>query len=466
MILLNLIIKPVWIFGIDRQVQIHVGAAVYGKYFALMSLVYIFNILLDIGISNYANRHIAADITTVPAIFGNGIAAKALLSFIYTIVIVIIAKGSGINDNRLLLSLIMIQILSSLLLFGRGIVSALQLFKTDAFLSVTDRTLLIFMAGLWLYTSLFKKVFTIYDFAWLQVVTIASTLVICFFVLLKKKVFSRIVLDKAGIYEIVKQSLPFALTVFFMGLHNRTDAFLLERLHKNGPSEAGIYAAAYRLLDAANMIGYLFAAMLVSYWSKHVTEKQVLKKSLLFSHQLLIPSGILLATVSIFLNQRIYLLLYHHTNEYGGEILRLCLIAIVPYFITHIYGTMLTATGNIKTYMWIVLFSAIINITTNSLLIPVWGAKACVTISLCSQSLLAVLTILFVKKQTGLSVGAILWFKYFVVAAAIAVSLMLLGNTRIGIWATLISITCIWIVMMNLLQIFSIRSFLKLMNEK
>jgi O-antigen/teichoic acid export membrane protein len=251
-----------------------------------------------------------------------------------------------------------------------------------------------------------------------------------------------------------------------MGLHNRTDAFLLERLHKNGPHEAGIYAAAYRLLDAANMIGYLFAAILFSYWSKHTEEKQVLKKSLLFSHQLLIPAGILLAMVSIFLNQGLYSLLYHHTDEYGGEILQWCLVTIVPYFITHLYGTMLTVTGNIKLYMWIVLLSAIINVVANFLIVPVLGAKACVIISLCTQSLVAILTVISTKRQTGLSVGTKLWIKYFIIGIIEAASLFLLSKTALGIWTILLSVAGIWLVAMNLLNIFSIRSFLKLMNEK
>lgn len=466
MILLNLIIKPVWIFGIDRQVQLQVGADVYGKYFALLSLVYIFNILLDIGITNYTNRYVAADISTLPAMLGNGVAAKFILSFIYTIIVVVIAKGSGIKDNRLLLLLILMQILSSLLLFCRGIVSGLQLFKTDAFLSVIDRALLILIAGLWLFTSSFKKLFTIYDFAWIQVVTITFALFVSIIVLFKQKVFYKVAFDRLGFFKIIKQSLPFALTVFFMGLHNRTDAFLLERLHKNGPYEAGIYAAAYRLLDAANMVGFLFAAMLVSYWSKHIKERQVLKKSLLFSHQLLIPSGILLAVASIFLNQKLYVLLYHHTNNYGGEILRWCLITIVPYFITHIYGTMLTATGNIKLYMRIVLLPAIINIAANFFIIPAFGAKACVLISLCTQSLLAILTIINTKKQTGLSISYLVWIKYFVIATVVAVSLFFLDKTSLSIWSILLLIVGIWVITMNLLKIFSIRFFLKLMKEK
>ena len=466
MILLNVIIKPVWIFGIDRQVQIQVGANVYGKYFALISLAFIFNILLDIGITNYANRNIATNNTLLPYIMGNSLVAKFFLSILYAVILVMIAMGSGINNVKLLLILILLQILSSLLLFGRGVVSALQLFKTDAFLSIIDKALLIIVAGVWLYMPYFKKQFDIYEFAWMQVVTIGVTIIICCIVLAGKKAFANIKFDKKGASKIIMQSIPFALTVFFMGMHNRTDAFLLERLHSNGAQEAGVYASAYRLLDAANMLGYLFATILISYWSKLASEKPVIQKSLSFSHQLLIPTGILLASAAVILNKPLYYLLYHHTNSYAEEILQWCLITVVPYFITHIYGTLLTAVGKIKSFMRIVLLCAIINVTANVIAIPLWGAKACVLIGLCSQSLLAVLSIIAVKRETGHGVRTSLWFKYLLIAVITVCSFILLNKLDISVWAKLIAAALIWVAAMNVLQIFSIRSFLKLMSEK
>ena len=37
LILLNVLVKPLWIFGIDRQVQNITGYAAYGGYFALLN---------------------------------------------------------------------------------------------------------------------------------------------------------------------------------------------------------------------------------------------------------------------------------------------------------------------------------------------------------------------------------------------------------------------------------------------
>ena len=47
MVLLNLLVKPIAIFGIDAQVQNVVGAEEYGIYFSLLNFTYLFNIFLD-----------------------------------------------------------------------------------------------------------------------------------------------------------------------------------------------------------------------------------------------------------------------------------------------------------------------------------------------------------------------------------------------------------------------------------
>jgi hypothetical protein len=58
-ILLNLLVKPFFILGIDAEVQNRVGEAVYGNYFALLNFSFLLNILLDLGTTNYNTRNIA-----------------------------------------------------------------------------------------------------------------------------------------------------------------------------------------------------------------------------------------------------------------------------------------------------------------------------------------------------------------------------------------------------------------------
>ena len=70
-IFLNLLVKPFWIFGIDRTVQNVVGADGYGFYFSLFSFSLLLNILLDAGITNFNNRSIARNPGRLSEFFSN-----------------------------------------------------------------------------------------------------------------------------------------------------------------------------------------------------------------------------------------------------------------------------------------------------------------------------------------------------------------------------------------------------------
>ncbi len=59
LLFLNLLIKPFWVLGIDRSVQNAVGAEDFGFYFSILNFSFLFNILLDLGITNFNNRNIA-----------------------------------------------------------------------------------------------------------------------------------------------------------------------------------------------------------------------------------------------------------------------------------------------------------------------------------------------------------------------------------------------------------------------
>jgi O-antigen/teichoic acid export membrane protein len=48
---------------------------------------------------------------------------------------------------------------------------------------------------------------------------------------------------------------------------------MLERMLDNGARQAGIYAQSFRLMDAANMIAYLFAGLLLPMFSHMIKER-------------------------------------------------------------------------------------------------------------------------------------------------------------------------------------------------
>ena len=91
-ILLNVLVKPFYLFAIDAQVQNTVGSEAYGVYFSLLNFSFIFNILLDVGITNYNTKNIAQHPNTVAKYIGPILGLRLILALIYFSITI----GSGL----------------------------------------------------------------------------------------------------------------------------------------------------------------------------------------------------------------------------------------------------------------------------------------------------------------------------------------------------------------------------------
>ena len=80
---LNILIKPFWIFGIDRTVQNTVGAGEYGIFYTLFNFSLLLNILLDFGITNFNNREISRHPQLLSKYLSNLVGIKILLAIVY-----------------------------------------------------------------------------------------------------------------------------------------------------------------------------------------------------------------------------------------------------------------------------------------------------------------------------------------------------------------------------------------------
>ena len=61
LLVLNLLIKPVYVFGIEVGIQNEVGPSEYGLYYAMFNFTFLFNVLLDMGINNFQKIKVAED---------------------------------------------------------------------------------------------------------------------------------------------------------------------------------------------------------------------------------------------------------------------------------------------------------------------------------------------------------------------------------------------------------------------
>jgi O-antigen/teichoic acid export membrane protein len=417
LIFLNLLVKPVWIFGIDRQVQNITGLASYGKYFALLNLTMVCNFLLDFGITSYFNQQFASGNRRKEGFFSRVILTKLILSILYGGVIVVIGKLSGITDWLLLGLLILLQVLTSFLLLLRAYLTATQQFGRDAIISVADKFIVIIFAGALILAPGLAGIITIHQFVIIQVCAIAVAIITGLVLS-----FRDFVQAKTGLNGIVKDilfpSLPFAVNIFFMSLMARGDSFLLERLHPQGATEAGIYASSFRLLDAVNMVGFLFAGFLLPYISRHQNDKENIHSTLLSCRNLLLLYVLMSVAFVIAVPGFVNIVLYHHTNPYSEFVLGFTVLSLPSLAFIHIYGTALTASGNIQFFLRISLVFAMINFVLNLFFVGRYGAMGCAIIACSTQLLYAIVTMYFSHKKTGAPLNLVPLLEIVVAALA------------------------------------------------
>ena len=99
-LILNLLIKPFYILGIDAEIINRVGASVYGNYFALINFSFLLNIILDLGITNFNAKNIAQHHQLLDKHFSGIITLRLMLVLIYLLATFLIAFFIGYDKNQ------------------------------------------------------------------------------------------------------------------------------------------------------------------------------------------------------------------------------------------------------------------------------------------------------------------------------------------------------------------------------
>jgi hypothetical protein len=111
-----------------------------------------------------------------------------MLAIVYAVFSLVVAAiiGYGKVQMHLLFFLIFNQFLISFTLYLRSNISGLHLFRTDSLLSVLDRSLMIAICSVLLFSDSLKSYFTIEWFVYAQTAAYLLTSVITFVIVLHK----------------------------------------------------------------------------------------------------------------------------------------------------------------------------------------------------------------------------------------------------------------------------------------
>jgi O-antigen/teichoic acid export membrane protein len=421
LVLINVLVKPAFIFGVDLSVQNRTAPGDYGLYFALLNWAYLFQIISDAGLQNFNTRQVSQYRWLFPKYFYKLLSIKIGLSLIYGFVALLLAVLSGYPAPALgLLALLLFnQALVTMTLFLRSNITGLGHYRSDSWLSALDKLLMLILCGglLWYWGA--EQPLPILPFVAAQTVALLLTLMVVVVVLYRisggKWQKSR--LTAVQLRYFLRASWPFALVILLMSAYTRTDAILLERLLPDGQLHADVFAGAYRLIDALNMIGYLFASLLLPMFARLLGQRTDVRPLSTLAAQLM-WAGCFTGCCAIFCTREALVnLMFNGKTDlaYRVDTLGVVIWSFIAVGQTYIFSTLLTADQQLKRMNRYFIVGIALDIALNIVLVPRFQAIGSAWAALLTQVFIALAMIVTAWKiyQFQVSFKAIIQFLLF-----------------------------------------------------
>jgi O-antigen/teichoic acid export membrane protein len=399
LLFLNLLVKPIYAFGIDVGVQNAVGASVYGNYFMLLNFSLIFQIFLDLGIENFSRREIARHHQLLNKYFSNILPLKLIMGVLYFILCSSVGFFLGWHGYEfMLLSVLLLnQFLASFILYFRANLGGMHMFRADSIVSVIDRFVVIVICGFLLLDPVTRKLFRI---EWLVYAQTAAYLIgasLAFSIVFSKAEIVRFKFDRRYYRSILRRSLPFALLTLLMATYLRIDSLLLGKLLANGKEQAGIYAQSFRIIEIFSNYGYLFTLILLPVFSKMIKQGESVEHLTRLSFTLLIVPAIIVAFGCLSYRFEIIGILYHEHVQNSARVFGILIFSFLGMCITYVFGTLLTANGSMLQLNTMAAMAVVINFTLNIILIKRFGIIGAAIANATTQAFTAVYQIFLSK---------------------------------------------------------------------
>ncbi|HEY4798978.1 MAG TPA: polysaccharide biosynthesis C-terminal domain-containing protein, partial [Bacteroidia bacterium] len=311
----------------------------------------------------------------------------------------------------------------------------------------------------------------IMDYVYAQTIAYGTTVVVAFFIVISKTQFKKFQLSRAFAMMIFKKSFPFATLGLLMACGNRLDTVMVERMLPNGAEQSGIYAQGFRLLDAANMIAVLFAGILMPIFARMLKFRESVEPLVKTAFILLITPGIVVAVGCWFYSEELMRLLYKEHIEQASLIFPILMSCFVAYSTSYIFGTLLTANGNLRELNLIAGSVILVNVTMNLFLIPRFQATGSAISSLTAQLLNALIQVLIAQNVFKFRINykliltliiftmGVILINYF--SKTIHVNLLSEDHRWMANFALMVAASVIWAFAIRMLNIKSMVRILK-----
>lgn len=402
LLILNLIIKPLYIFGIERGFSNAAGDQ-YGIYFELFTFCFLFQIISDLGLQNFNNRFVSTQQKTFEKYFPEIFSIKILLSGLFLAITFAFGYLFGYFQKAPLMFIFISGsvMLNTLQSYARTNLSGLGYYRLDSLISLLDKSIMIILGGIILYVIDFARPLDITWLAFCQLLAYTVTVVFIFILTFNKTGIFKLTFQKKYFAFFLKKIIPFSLVIALSAIFIRIDTLMIGKLVvENVENQLTIYGNSYRQLDALNMVGFLFSGLLLPMFSQLLAQKKEIIHLAKLSLGLLSVITISVAFPMCIWGEQVMDLLYIQANQEWGHVFSVLVLSFIPMSLNFIFGNILIANNNLKEINILYLSGVVGNIILNYYAIIHFQSYGAAVTTLFTQTIIVIgLYFICVKKR-------------------------------------------------------------------
>lgn len=350
-----------------------------GKYYTALWLSTLLAMLTELGLHTVLIREMASDRPKSTQMITNALAIRLVVSIIAYIPTVILARIVYPDEIALLIYIVCISgLMNALAQLLRCVFRAFERMDIEAAGVVLERCVL-FVFGLWAVI----RGHGITGFCIVVLIASVVNLVMTLVILLWK--FSRPslkLLDIKLCVDLLKQSLPFALSGALSALYFRLDGLILKHLMgANGDIAIGWYGTGYNFIISLTIIPGAFMGAIFPVMSRMINSSDSAMDFLYTkSFKLIFILAIPIAVGLTFLADGIVLLLYPIGENINlqdqaalSRVLEILSWVSALAFLNFVFITIFRAANRRRAFLIVMILSVVVNVASNLVLIPLYG---------------------------------------------------------------------------------------------
>ena len=406
-------------FAVSIALVRYLGVQELGRYSYVVAFAFPFGALADFGLAAFSIREISRDLSRTSEVMA--VLQRSLLLLAGAMSIAMVGLAVLARHDALTTACIAIVALSNLIsaatspflvrLTAREDMHLLSLYRVVASAIGAGATLVILIWGGGVF-ALFAAAAVVNAVMWYIGRSLAGPIAFGASVPL------------SAIRSMVSQAAPFGFLLLGFALYYRVDIIMLRWLRDE--SEVGLYAAAYRFLDAIILLAATLGSPFFPRLSNWVgRDQQGVRDLIESSWKLLLVLGLPVTVITFFVAYPLIQVLFGSEFVRAGAFLQILIWGSLPILLINIPSHALNAADRVWALAGVFVLSALVNVLANLLLIPGWGAMGASLATVACEWLNLVLVARLVQREFHVSFSPDGLWRYFLAVTSMVLVLWL-----------------------------------------